>query len=107
MRSFTAVLIPVGVALATYFCKLIHVSPAVVQSFSTMSSFTTALLFFKLYNERLNRQHIIGMLMIVASVLIVAICKSVQMSIQDDDNYLTALDLDDSTKKVLNKDSEE
>jgi hypothetical protein len=45
--------------------------------------------------------------MIVASVLIVAICKSVQMSIKDDDLYLTAMDLDDTTKKVLNKDSEE
>ena len=38
------------------------------------------------------------MLMIVASVLIVAICKSMQMAIQEDDIYLTALDLDDATK---------
>jgi hypothetical protein len=45
--------------------------------------------------------------MIVASVLIVAICKSVQMSIKDEDLYLTSVDLDDTTKKVLNKDSEE
>ena len=101
MRSFTAVMIPVGVALTTYFCKMIHVSPAVVQSFSSMSAFTTALLFFKLYNERLNRQHIIGMLMIVASVLIVSVCKSVQMSTQDDNIYLTAMDMDDATKLDL------
>ena len=101
MRSFTAVMIPVGVALTTYFCKMIHVSPAVVQCFSSMSAFTTALLFFKLYNERLNRQHIIGMLMIVASVLIVAVCKSVQMSTQDDNIYLTAMDMDDATKLDL------
>lgn len=101
MRSITAVLIPTGVALTTYFCKMIHVSPAVVQSFSTMSTFTTALLFYKLYNEKLNRQHIIGMLMIVASVLIVAVCKSMQMAIKEDDMYLTALDMDDTTKKQV------
>jgi drug/metabolite transporter (DMT)-like permease len=41
-----------------------------------MSSFTTALLFFILYKERLNRQHVVGMLLIVASVGIVAICKT-------------------------------
>jgi drug/metabolite transporter (DMT)-like permease len=106
LRSFTAVMIPVGVALSTYFCKKIHVSPAVVQSFSTMSAFTTALLFFKLYNERLNRQHIVGMLMIVASVLIVAVCKSVQMSNQEEEVYLTALDLDDATKQDIKKEPE-
>ena len=50
-RGLTAVSIPVGVAFTTYFCKQIEVSPAVVQSFSTMSAFTTAYLFYKLYNE--------------------------------------------------------
>lgn len=107
LRSFTAVMIPVGVSLSTYFCKMIHVSPAVVQSFSTMSAFTTALLFFKLYNERLNRQHIVGMLMIVGSVMIVAVCKSLQMSRQENDVYLTALEMDDVSKQEVKKGVEE
>ncbi len=76
MRSFTAVMLNVGIALTTYFCKMIHVSPAAIQSFSTMSAFTTAFLFYKLYGEKLNIQHKIGMMLIVASVFIVAISKS-------------------------------
>jgi drug/metabolite transporter (DMT)-like permease len=43
-----------------------------------MSAFTTAYLFYRLYGEKLNSQHKVGMLMIVVSVFIVAICKSMQ-----------------------------
>ena len=76
-------------------------SAAVVQSFQTMSSFTTALLFYRLYDEKLNLQHILGMLMIVASVAIVAVCKSLRQMAEVDQNdiYLTAMDMDDPTKQ--------
>ena len=77
-RSMTAILLPVGVVLTTYYCKLIQISPAVIQSFSSMSSFTTAFLFFKLYGEKLNIQHKIGMALILSSVFIVGIFKSKQ-----------------------------
>ena len=105
LRALAADLIPVNISMTTYFCKMIGVSPAVVNSFSTMSSFTSAVLFYILYKERLNRQHIIGMLLIVGSVLIVAICKTIQMTaiIPDEkDVYLNALDGDDEiTPKVV------
>jgi O-antigen ligase len=80
---------------------MIGVSPAVINSFTTMSSFTTALLFYILYKEKLNKSHIFGMLLIVGSVLIVAVCKTIQMNstqiVDDKDLYLSALDQDDET----------
>jgi len=101
LRALAADLIPVNISMTTFFCKMIGVSPAVINSFSTMSSFTTALLFYILYKERLNKQHVIGMLLIVASVLIVAVCKTIQMTssqVSDEkDILLTALDQDDET----------
>lgn len=75
-RSLTADLIPICISLVAYFCKKINVNPAVVQTFTTFSSFTTAVLFFVLYNERLRLQHVGGMILIVVSVMIVAIAKS-------------------------------
>jgi hypothetical protein len=55
---------------------------------------------YRLYDEKLNLQHILGMLMIVASVAIVAVCKSLRQMAEVDQNdiYLTAMDMDDPTK---------
>jgi drug/metabolite transporter (DMT)-like permease len=73
-----------------------------------MSAFTTAVLFYILYKERLNLQHILGMIMIVVSVLIVAVFKSMQMhpssdgnnSTDDSDLYLSAMDFEDETSMI-------
>jgi drug/metabolite transporter (DMT)-like permease len=76
LRGLIAVIIPGNIALMTYICReWVGVSPAVIQSFSSMSAFTTAILFYMVYKEKLTRQHIIGMIMIIVSVFIVAICK--------------------------------
>ena len=76
-RGMTSILVPITIALSTYFSREIGVSPAVVQSFTTLSSFMTAVGFYFSFGERLNLKHILGMLMIVGSVIIVAISKSV------------------------------
>jgi uncharacterized membrane protein len=74
------VIIPANIALMTFICReWVGVSPAVIQSFSSMSAFTTALLFYIAYNEKLTRQHILGMFLIVLSVMIVSICKTMSM----------------------------
>jgi uncharacterized membrane protein len=81
LRGLIAVIIPANIALMTFICReWVGVSPAVIQSFSSMSAFTTALLFYVAYNEKLTRQHILGMFLIVLSVMIVSICKT--MSVQ-------------------------
>jgi drug/metabolite transporter (DMT)-like permease len=60
----------------TYICNQIGVSPAVIQSFTSMTTFMTALLFWFLYQEKLMHQHLLGMVLIVTSVVIVAVGKS-------------------------------
>jgi hypothetical protein len=55
-RGVIAVIIPANIALMTFICReWVGVSPAVIQSFSSMSAFTTALLFYIAYNEKLTR----------------------------------------------------
>ena len=80
IRALAADVIPINIAMITYTCKQISISPAVVQSFTTLSSFMTAVGFYYSYGERLTYQHIAGMLMIVGSVLIVAVAKSMEQS---------------------------
>ncbi len=75
-----AVAIPSNIALMTYICReWVGVSPAVIQSFTSMTAFTTAILFYIIYDEKLAKQHLIGMCMIVVSVMIVAICKTISI----------------------------
>ena len=75
-------------------------SPAVAQSFTALSSFMTAVGFYFSYGERLTLQHVAGMLMIMGSVGVVAVAKSLQHSSernQNDDLYLTSVDGTDET----------
>jgi drug/metabolite transporter (DMT)-like permease len=74
-RGWVSVQIPMNISITTYKSKEVGLNAAVVQSFCTFSSFTTALLFFILYKERLRIQHVVGMLMIIGSLMLVAICK--------------------------------
>ncbi len=49
-RGVIAVMIPANISLMTYICReWVGVSPAVIQSFTSMSAFTTAVLFYILY----------------------------------------------------------
>lgn len=60
----------------------------------------TAVCFYFSFGEKLRLQHILGMIMIVASVLIVAVAKSMTHNSPaqrnpDDDLYLTSVDIED------------
>ena len=71
--------------------------PAVVQSFTTFSSFLTAIFFYFMYGERLTLSHLSGMVLIISGVIIVAVAKSIthmtaQTSNPEDDLYLTAVE---------------
>lgn len=75
-RGIVACLIPLNISIVTYFSKEVGFNPAVMQSFNSLSGFTTALAFYFFYGENLKAQHIVGMILIVASVFIVSIFKS-------------------------------
>jgi drug/metabolite transporter (DMT)-like permease len=79
-RGFSADFVPITIAISTFYSKEIGLSPAVVQSFTTLSSFMTAVGFYFSFGEKLSVQHIMGMLMILGSVAIVAISKSLQQA---------------------------
>ena len=101
LRGLNSFILPICFALLTYFCLEIGMVPAVAQSFTTFSSFTTAITFYFLYKERLTLQHMIGMIMIISSVIIVGIAKSIAHSSSssrkdDDDLYLASVDYDDT-----------
>ena len=97
VRGVSADMVPVTTALVTYFSREIGVSPAVVQSFTTLSSFMTAVGFYYSYGERLTYQHIGGMLMIVGSVLIVAVAKSLEQSNVSNELYQAAVNESEET----------
>lgn len=75
VRMLPADFIPINISLVTYLCNEIGIAPSVIQSFSSFSTFTTAVLFYFLYGERLTIQHIIGVVFIISSLFIVAIAK--------------------------------
>ncbi len=76
VRAIAANIIPINIAMVSYFSRKVDMSPAVVQSFTCLSSFLTAVCFYFSFGEKLRLQHIVGMFMIVGSVLIVAVAKS-------------------------------
>ena len=69
-------LIVLNTALISYFAAQIEVSPAVMLSFNTLTSFMTALTFWILYKEKLGLNHLVGMGLIMSSVIIIGIGKS-------------------------------
>ena len=100
VRAIAANIIPINIAMVSYFSRKVDMSPAVVQSFTCLSSFLTAVCFYFSFGEKLRLQHIVGMFMIVGSVLIVAVAKSMshnspQQRNADDDLYLTSVDNED------------
>jgi drug/metabolite transporter (DMT)-like permease len=70
-----AALATVLVAFISKAAEDAAVSPSVILSIATLSSFTTALLFYFAYSEFLKPKHILGMLSIVAGVLLTAFSK--------------------------------
>ena len=59
----------------TYYSILAHVSSATIFSITTASTFTTALAFYLIFNEKLNFFHILGMIIMVIGIVIAAISK--------------------------------
>lgn len=90
LRGLFSCIVPICISLITYYAKEAGISPAVVQSFNSFSSFMTAVVFYYLYQEKLTKQHLVGMLLIIASVFIVAISKTLLKN-ADDRLYLAAL----------------
>ena len=80
LRSVNTFILPMCLTLLTYFCREVNMSPAVAQSFTALSSFMTAVGFYFSYGVRLTLQHVAGMLMIMGSVSVVAVAKSLQHS---------------------------
>ena len=64
------------VGLIAKYSRLADVSPSVILSSVSLSSFCVALLFYIIYKERITLYHIVGMLLIVLCVTLVAISKS-------------------------------
>ena len=86
LRGIVADFIPINTSLVTFYSREVGFNPAVIQSFASFSSFTTAVAFYFLYKERLLKQHLLGMLMIISSILIVAITKSIQNKANSNQN---------------------
>ena len=72
LRGLLAAASTVLVALISKAAGNSGVSPSVILSVATFSSFTTALLFYFLYKEFLKPKHILGMVFILAGVLLTA-----------------------------------
>ena len=79
-RGLFSDLVPVNISLITYFSKKVNLTPAVIQSFTSLSAFTTAFAFYILYRERLHLYHILGMILIIISVVIVSVSKSMEQA---------------------------
>lgn len=97
LRGLNAFAVPLIFALMFYFCAEVGTIPAVVQSFTTFSSFVTAIFFYFMYGEKLTLAHLTGMVLIISGVIIVAVAKSItHMTAQtrnpEDDLYLTAVE---------------
>ena len=71
-------MIPFNIGLTTYFSKAVDYNPAVIVSFNSMTAFTTAITFYVIFKEKLTLQHGMGMILIVMSLMIVAISKSME-----------------------------
>lgn len=106
LRGFNSFLLPIQFALITYFSVKVDMVPAVVQSFTTFSTFLTAIFFYVKYGERLTVQHVLGMVLIIGGVMVVAIEKSLTHlnpleRNENDDFFLTAVEEYDEIVSVL------
>jgi drug/metabolite transporter (DMT)-like permease len=66
----------VNSTLAIKFALKAAVSPSVIMSFLSMTSFFVAVAFYFLFKEKLTIKHVIGMALIIASIVIIAVAKS-------------------------------
>ncbi|CDW74495.1 UNKNOWN [Stylonychia lemnae] len=79
-RGFISVFMNTNVGLMAYYSIKADVSPSVIISICSSSSFTVAIVFYFLYNEKLRIKHLIGMILIVICVFLIAISKSFTFS---------------------------
>eukprot|EP00347_Sterkiella_histriomuscorum_P006182 403353746 len=76
LRGALLALNNVNVGFVGKYSRLADVSPSVVLSIVSASSFTVAIAFYILYKEKINYKHLIGMILLIVSVLLMSISKS-------------------------------
>ena len=79
MRGVLTCLQACSTGLIAYYSSEASVSPSVMLSMVSLSSFTTALAFYFLYNERLLFTQMGGMAIIIFSIVIIAVSKSFRL----------------------------
>ncbi len=64
-----------NVSLVTHYARLAGVSPSVCLSVTILTSFVSALMFYLIYNEKLNCNHWAGMTSIMLGVFVIGLSK--------------------------------
>lgn len=75
MRSSIVVVGTVNVSLVTHFARMAGISPSVCLSVTILTSFISALMFYLIYNERLNCYHWAGMTSIMLGVFVISLSR--------------------------------
>lgn len=75
LRAIQTVFANINIALLAKYSSLAGVSFSVTSSIIPSSSFTTAILFYIVYREKLGLRHLVGMLFLLACILIISLSK--------------------------------
>ncbi|CDW77625.1 UNKNOWN [Stylonychia lemnae] len=75
-RGIISVFLNSNVGFMAYYSFRADISPSVIISINSLTSFTVAIVFYFLYHEKLNFKHLIGMILIIICVVLIAISKS-------------------------------
>lgn len=76
LRGFLTCKLALNTALISYYSLEGGMSPSVMLSIVALTSFTTAISFYYLYNERLLLKQMIGMGIIMLSVIVISVSRS-------------------------------
>ena len=74
-RGVMTVIATINTSYIAKYSYLAGVSYSVTSSIITLTSLTTAILFFILYRERLFLRHLIGMLCLICCVVFISVSK--------------------------------
>jgi len=79
LRGVLTCKLAINTALISYYSVEGGVSPSVMLSIVALTSFTTAISFYYLYNERLLFKQMIGMGIIMLSVIVISVSRSFRL----------------------------